>query len=134
MNPSSLPTHANASIIEAAYEAWLKDPNAVDPTWRAFFQGFTLGTSGSTPTAALAAAAGHESHAHAAAPIIDSLKQSRVHQLINAYRSIGHIEAHLNPLSDAPSAHPKLSSRRSTSVTTISKQPSTSGPTSAAGR
>ena len=109
MNPSSLPTHANASIIEAAYEAWLKDPNAVDPTWRAFFQGFTLGTSGSTPTAALAAAAGHESHAHAAAPIIDSLKQSRVHQLINAYRSIGHIEAHLNPLSDAPSAHPKLS-------------------------
>ena len=55
MNRSSIPTHANASIIEAAYEAWTKDPNSVDPTWRAFFQGFMLGASGATPAAALAA-------------------------------------------------------------------------------
>src|SRR5471030_1814995 len=109
MNRSSVPTHANASIIEAAYEAWLKDPNAVDPTWRAFFQGFTLGATGATPGVALATAAGSETHAHAAAPIIDSLKQSRVHQLINSYRSLGHLEAHLDPLGDPPGAHSKLS-------------------------
>jgi 2-oxoglutarate dehydrogenase E1 component len=109
MNRPSLPTHANVSVIEAAYEAWQKDPNSVDPTWRAFFQGFTLGSSGTTPGAALATAAGNEAHAHAAAPIIDSLKQSRVHHLINTYRSIGHFEAHLDPLSDPPPAHPKLS-------------------------
>ena len=109
MNRSSLPTHANADLIEATYQAWLKDHNSVDPTWRAFFQGFTLGANGASPVAALAAAAGNEAQAHAAAPIIDSLKQSRVHQLINAYRSIGHLEAHLDPLSDAPGAHPKLS-------------------------
>ncbi|HUR59269.1 MAG TPA: 2-oxoglutarate dehydrogenase E1 component, partial [Opitutaceae bacterium] len=109
MNRPSLPTHANVSVIEAAYEAWQKDPNSVDPTWRAFFQGFTLGTNGATPGAALATAAENESHAHAAAPIIDSLKQSRVHHLINTYRSIGHFEAHLDPLSEPPSAHPKLS-------------------------
>src|SRR3954465_1162359 len=109
MNRPSLPTHANADIIEATYEAWLKDPNSVDPTWRAFFQGFTLGANGNSPVAALAAAAGDAAQAHAAAPIIDSLKQSRVHQLINAYRAIGHLEAHLDPLSDAPAAHPKLS-------------------------
>ncbi|MDO8544276.1 MAG: 2-oxoglutarate dehydrogenase E1 component, partial [Opitutaceae bacterium] len=109
MNRSSLSTHANASVIEAAYEAWLKDHDAVDPTWRAFFQGFTLGSTGTSPAAALAEALGDEGRAHAAAPIIDSLKQSRVHQLINAYRSIGHLEAHLDPLSEAPPAHPKLS-------------------------
>src|SRR5512133_2592192 len=108
MNRSSLPTHANAAIIEAAYEAWLKDHNSVDPTWRAFFQGFTLGSSGASPVAALTAAASNEAQAHVVAPIIDSLRQSRVHQLINAYRSIGHVEAHLDPLSDPPSAHPKL--------------------------
>ena len=109
MNRSSLPTHANASVIEAAYEAWLKDHNSVDPTWRAFFQGFTLASNGTPPTTALAAAMGDETRTNATAPIIDSLKQSRVHHLINTYRSIGHLEAHLDPLSDAPPPHPKLS-------------------------
>jgi 2-oxoglutarate dehydrogenase E1 component len=108
MNRSSLPTRANADIIEATYQAWLKDHNAVDPTWRAFFQGFTLGANGASPVAALAATAGSETESHVAAPIIDSLKQSRVHHLINAYRSIGHLEAHLDPLSEAPPPHPKL--------------------------
>ncbi len=109
MNRSSLSTHANADIIDATYQAWLKDHNSVDPTWRAFFQGFTLGASSTSPVAALTSAAASEAHAHAAAPIIDSLKQSRVHQLINTYRAIGHLEAHLDPLDEAPPAHPKLS-------------------------
>src|ERR1043165_4655829 len=111
MNRSSLPTRANAAIIEATYEAWLKDPNSVDPTWRAFFQGFTLGSTGGSPVAALTTAStiDTEAHARASVPIIDSLKQSRVHHLINTYRSIGHLEAHLDPLSDPPAANPKLS-------------------------
>src|ERR1044071_508244 len=109
MNRPTLPTHANAAIIEATYQAWLKDHNSVDPTWRAFFQGFTLGSSGASPVAALTAAADSETQAHAAAPILDSLKQSRVHQLISAYRSIGHLEAHLDPLDGAPPSHPRLS-------------------------
>ncbi len=108
MNRTSLPTGANVDIIEATYQAWLKDPNSVDPTWRAFFQGFTLGANGDSPVAALTAAAQDERQAHAAAPIIDSLKQSRVHHLINTYRAIGHFEAHLDPLSDPPPPHPKL--------------------------
>ena len=107
MNRSTVSARANAAIIEAAYERWLHNPDSVDPTWRAFFQGFTLGNSGASPVAALAAISAEEGAAHGT--IIDSLKQSRVHQLINAYRSIGHLEAHLDPLSDAPPAHPKLS-------------------------
>ncbi len=109
MNRTTVPAHANASVIEAAYEAWLKDHNSVDPTWRAFFQGFTLGAGGASPAVALATAAQSASQAHATAPIIDSLKQSRVHHLINTYRSIGHLEAHLDPLNDPPQRHPKLS-------------------------
>jgi 2-oxoglutarate dehydrogenase E1 component len=110
MNRTSVPTHANSAVIEAAYEAWLQDPNSVDPTWRAFFQGFTLASNGASPAAALASAAASPDalQANAAAPIIDSLKQSRVHELINTYRSIGHLEAHLDPLSEPPPAHPKL--------------------------
>jgi 2-oxoglutarate dehydrogenase E1 component len=97
---STLPTHANSAVIEAAYESWLQNPDSVDPTWRAFFQGFTLGSTGGSP-----AAAGDS----AGAPIIDSFKQSHVHHLISTYRSIGHFEAHLDPLSEPPASHPKLS-------------------------
>ncbi len=101
---SSLPTAANAAVIEAAYESWLQNPDSVDPTWRAFFQGFTLGNSGATPSAALA----ESTHPAAATPIIDSLKQSHVHHLINTYRALGHLEAHLDPLGEPPEPHPKL--------------------------
>ncbi|QYM79873.1 2-oxoglutarate dehydrogenase E1 component [Horticoccus luteus] len=101
MNSLNIPTGANAAFIEAAYETWRQNPDSVDPTWRAFFQGFTLGSNGTTaPAAAL-----DESHP----PIIDSLKQSNVHYLVNTYRALGHLQAHLDPLSDAPPAHPKLS-------------------------
>ena len=104
---STLPAAANASVIEAAYEAWQQNPDSVDPTWRAFFQGFTLGSNGASPAALVHGVA--DAPAAATAPIIDSLKQSHVHHLINSYRALGHHEAHLDPLSDAPAAHPKLS-------------------------
>lgn len=101
MNSLSLPTRANAAAIEAAYASWQENPDSVDPTWRAFFQGFTLGNSGG-------ALPQNESAGEELA-IVDSFKQSHVHYLINTYRSIGHFEAHLDPLSDAPEPHPKLS-------------------------
>src|ERR1041384_5619648 len=101
MNRTSVPTHANVAVIEAAYERWSQNPDSVDPTWRAFYQGFTLGSNGASPTDALASAAdsGGRVEAPAEAPVIDSLKQSRVHHLISTYRSIGHLEAHLDALS-----------------------------------
>ena len=104
MSSFSLPTRANAAVIEAAYQAWLEKPDSVDPTWRAFFQGFTLGNSGA------ALPGGGATGADVA--IIDSLKQSHVHNLIATYRSLGHLEAHIDPLSDRPPAHPKLSLAR----------------------
>jgi 2-oxoglutarate dehydrogenase E1 component len=101
MNSLSLPTRANADVIEAMHRLWLDDPDAVDPTWRAFFQGFALGSNGD-------AAAPHLEGAVAGVAIVDSLKQSHVHYLINAYRAIGHLQAHLDPLSPPPPPAPKL--------------------------
>ncbi|MCF7687974.1 MAG: 2-oxoglutarate dehydrogenase E1 component [Cephaloticoccus sp.] len=103
MNSSSLPTQANAAVVEAAYQLWLENPDSVDPTWRAFFQGFTLGNRGE----ALPSTSGAGSSSPVS--IIDSLKQSHVHYLISTFRAIGHFEAHLDPLSDPPPPHPKLS-------------------------
>lgn len=104
MNSVPLATRANSDLIEAAYAQWLDNPDAVDPTWRAFFQGFTLGNSfvapGSKPSAAVATAAGVH--------VVDSYKQAQVLRYINAHRSHGHLEAHLDPLGEKPPAHPKL--------------------------
>lgn len=98
MNSLNLSANANASVIEAAYEAWQQNPDSVDPTWRAFFQGFTLGNSGGSFTAA----------SGAGVRIIDSIKQAQVGRLINAYRAHGHLQAHLDPLGEPPPAHPRL--------------------------
>lgn len=104
MNSVPLATRANSDVIEAAYAQWLDNPDSVDPTWRAFFQGFTLGNSsaapGAAPTAAAAAAAGVK--------VVDSYKQAQIIRYINAHRSHGHLEAHLDPLGDKPGPHPKL--------------------------
>ncbi len=98
MNPTTLPTRANSDVIEAAYAAWLDNPDSVDATWRAFFQGFTLGNNGAPIS-------------HAAASgikIVDSYKQAQIIRYINAHRSHGHLEAHLDPLGEKPAPHPKL--------------------------
>ncbi len=100
MNPVSVSEGANAALIEEYHQRWLDNPDSVDPTWRAFFQGFTLGggngvlTVGTAPVSSVS--------------IVDSLKQAHVHYLINAYRSIGHTQSHLDPLSGPPPAQPKL--------------------------
>lgn len=101
MTPSSLSTGTNAAVFETLYEQWLADPNSVDATWQAFFQGFTLGHNGGPLTNASAEAAGVN--------VNDSRKQVMAIRFINAHRSHGHLQAHLDPLNPAPEPHPKLS-------------------------
>jgi 2-oxoglutarate dehydrogenase E1 component len=102
MTTMNLPVRANAELIEAMHRAWLDNPDAVDPTWRAFFQGFALGSTGGSLSADTLA---QEKNPPA---IIDSLKQSHVHDLIASYRAIGHLQAHIDPLSPPPPPTPKL--------------------------
>ncbi|HXQ79694.1 MAG TPA: 2-oxoglutarate dehydrogenase E1 component [Opitutaceae bacterium] len=101
MNSTILPTRANSDVIEAMYRRWLDSPDGVDPTWRAFFQGFSLGSNGGPIGGLLEGQP-------AGSKIIDSLKQSHVHYLIAAYRAIGHLQAHLDPLSGPPPPVAKL--------------------------
>jgi 2-oxoglutarate dehydrogenase E1 component len=102
MNSISVPTRANADLLEEMHRVWLDNPDAVDPTWRAFFQGFSLGNSGTALGGAL------EGEAAAGVSIVDSLRQSHVHALVNTYRSIGHLQSNLDPLSGPPPPSPKL--------------------------
>ena len=96
MNPVTVSERANAGLIEEYYQRWLDNPDSVDPTWRAFFQGFAMGSNGQAVGGAPTGA------------VIDASKQAGVYYLINAYRAIGHLQSHLDPLSGPPPASPKL--------------------------
>jgi 2-oxoglutarate dehydrogenase E1 component len=91
MNRLNVSTQANSVVVEEYYQRWLDNPESVDPSWRAFFQGFTFGS---------------DNKALSAAPVsglaADSMKQAAVHYFINTYRSIGHTQAHINPLDENP--------------------------------
>ena len=85
----------NADFIDAQYEKWKADPNAVSTDWRFFFEGFEL--------------AGGQYRK--VAPVWDeeqALRQSSVHALISRYRNIGHLLACLDPLTSCPTDHPLL--------------------------
>lgn len=76
----------NAEFIDAQYQRWRHEPTSVDESWQIFFEGFDLGLAGK-PTAET------------------SKQQIGVVRIIDAYRSLGHLCAHLDPLGDPPPRH-----------------------------
>jgi 2-oxoglutarate dehydrogenase complex dehydrogenase (E1) component-like enzyme len=81
----------NAHFVEALYDRYLADPDAVSEEWRHYFSHLAADGRVDTDGAAISplSAAGIE-------------QQARVLQLINAYRVRGHFEAQLDPLGIAP--------------------------------
>ena len=90
----------NRDMLDDAYERWRQDPDSVEPTMRAFFAGMEFGGNGN----------GHLAQDLAGATAsADVLRQTGVVRLVNAYRELGHLEAHLNPLEETPPPpHPML--------------------------
>ncbi|WP_027713992.1 2-oxoglutarate dehydrogenase E1 component [Desulfuromonas sp. TF] len=80
--------------IEAQYLLWRKHPDRIPSAWRAFFEGFELGTE--------------EAPARTGDPAY-AIKQSGVQSLIYRYRDIGHLLACTDPLNPCPTDHPLLS-------------------------
>jgi 2-oxoglutarate dehydrogenase E1 component len=99
---------ANASYVEALYEAWLEDPNSVTSTWRKYFGSMgkehgdvshgavlrAIGDRLSRPAGAATAAAGARPRRDGQA----SEKQAAVSRLIQVYSLRGHQIADLDPL------------------------------------
>ncbi|MDD3762600.1 MAG: 2-oxoglutarate dehydrogenase E1 component [Nevskiales bacterium] len=101
---------ANAPYIEAFYERFLEDPEAVDPSWRAYFRLIQDQSAprevphsdvvarferlAREPRRVAAAEAGFDAQA--------AEKQAAVLRLINYYRVRGHQAARLDPLGIAP--------------------------------
>lgn len=105
----------NASYIEELYEDYLKDPESVDPHWRDFFKNLPR-VNGLEADVSHAAVRDYFSHLvrQPQAPVAisaDALmerKQAEVENLIDAYRTYGHLAAHLDPLGSSRPGAPEL--------------------------
>jgi 2-oxoglutarate dehydrogenase E1 component len=105
---SSVSARFNADLLEEQYALWCADARSVEPTWAAFFEGFELGSAQIRPRAGEVAPA-------AAAPApppgaeVDQAFYGKVVSLVYNFRTLGHTQAHINPLSDRPERNPRLS-------------------------
>src|SRR3989440_2622877 len=91
--PASFANRSNLDLLEENYRRWQEDPESLDPSWLAFFEGFELGDLQLRNGAA----------AMAAAPAADAGEQplqTRVDGLVYAYRTLGHTIARIDPLAD----------------------------------
>jgi 2-oxoglutarate dehydrogenase E1 component len=106
----------NAGYVEELHARWQQSPQSVEARWREFFeQSAGVPAPASLPSPAPktnGAANGNGAVAYREAVretvIAATELQSRVAQLVNAYRVRGHLFADLDPLDNSPEAHPEL--------------------------
>ena len=87
MDKYSYIANAHGNYIDELYQSYKEDPGNVDESWQRFFEGFefSLQKYGEAP----------------AAPLDDSSlspKETKVRNLIHAYRTRGHLESNTNPV------------------------------------
>jgi 2-oxoglutarate dehydrogenase E1 component len=104
----------NQGLVDELYASYLENPQLVDESWRRYFDGLTRTERGAKgPGANGNGAQGHfvrepaSPHGHAGSATATSLT-ARVQKLVNAYRTVGHLVANINPLGDAPALSHEL--------------------------
>lgn len=101
---------AHSQLIEDLYSQYLKFPDSLEPSWKAFFQGFdfaleTYGDEGPTDSART-----NDTGAAPAAQVVpeEITKEFKVIDLINAYRQRGHLFTKTNPVRERRHYEPTL--------------------------
>ena len=94
MDRFSFASGANAAFIDDLFTKFREDPESVEPSWRSFFEGYEFAAQGAGTGDSISAE--------------EARNNSRVEALINAYRRLGHLQAHLNPLAPKPAVDPSM--------------------------
>ncbi len=92
MDKYSFLNAAHTAHFAELYDQYLINPDSVEPSWRAFFQGFDFGM---------------EQQSDVEVPE-DVLKEFRVVKLIDAYRGSGHLFTKTNPVRKRRQYRPTL--------------------------
>lgn len=105
---------ANTAFFADLYDQYIENPDSIEPSWRAFFQGFDFAAAdyGSGATEVVAAAPAPKTAAAPAAEysgIPQKLeKEFKVLNLIEGYRTRGHLFTKTNPVRERRTFTPTL--------------------------
>jgi 2-oxoglutarate dehydrogenase E1 component len=110
---TAVATRIDVNLLEDQYSRWKQNPEGVEATWSAFFEGFELGLTekpnGAPPPAGAQQPAQAVNGAASPTPNLADLPlQTRVEGLVYAYRTIGHTIARLDPLAEERPDQPLL--------------------------
>jgi len=103
MDKFSFLNAAHTAYFAQLYDDYLINPDKVEPSWRAFFQGFDFGMESA-----------HEGdvvveHSGTTTAVPENVqKEFKVVQLIDGYRTRGHLFTQTNPVRDRRNYEPKL--------------------------
>jgi 2-oxoglutarate dehydrogenase E1 component len=103
MKDYSFITNSHPAYIEGMYQDFVKNPDAVDPEFRKFFEGFDFAVSQGKATNGVVPSNGtHAPNATAAAMTtadgVDWKKELGAYRMILGYRNKGHLIAKTNPI------------------------------------
>lgn len=116
MDKFSFLNAAHSQFIEDLYQQYLKYPDSLEPSWKAFFQGFDFALenygeehSVSDAKQSVAATPSRPSTPTGAVEIPDDIKKEfKVLNLIEAYRQRGHLFTKTNPVRERRHYEPTL--------------------------
>ncbi|MEM6911595.1 MAG: 2-oxoglutarate dehydrogenase E1 component [Verrucomicrobiota bacterium] len=89
---ASISPRANAALLDAKYEEWRIDPQNMEPTWSAFFEGFELGVDQSSSED------GESLDGVTQLSEEQIALRAKIVSLVYSYRSLGHTVADIDPL------------------------------------
>ncbi len=110
MDKYSFLNAAHTAFFSDLYDQYLAHPDSVEPSWRAFFQGFDFGMESAQGELEVDADRGVvHSEDGQAMPMPESMqKEFRVVRLIDGYRSRGHLFTKTNPVRERRKYSPTL--------------------------
>ena len=100
MDKYSFLNAAHTGYFAQMYDQYLQQPDSVEPSWRAFFQGFDFGVENSQEGFSSETETGVPEHLQ---------KEFKVVQLVDGYRKRGHLFTKTNPVRDRRVYSPNLS-------------------------
>ncbi|MEM9077055.1 MAG: 2-oxoglutarate dehydrogenase E1 component [Bacteroidota bacterium] len=109
MDKYSFLNAAHTSFFAELYDKYLTSPDSIEPSWRAFFQGFDFGLESSLDELDLASTGSLPLSNGQQLEVPQSLqKEFQVIKLIDGYRSRGHLFTQTNPVRERRKYEPTL--------------------------
>jgi len=107
---SHISPRLNAELLEQKYAQWSTDPTSVEENWAAFFEGFELGSAVPKKGGPKGEPTASANPVRLDQPLSEEQLSFRgkIVSLVYNYRTLGHTQAHINPLQNSGPVNPRL--------------------------